>query len=171
MLALLSWTKLPQWALELILIAVVAGAVWYWQHHLIHEGVAQQKAADKIESDIVKSQAAAKTKELQDRATTAKEAYDQEHADNLAYREQHPDSQPVRLCLSTGTRDSSVSAAGAANSRNENTGTATANVSAVPEGNNSGGPRGAGPDISSLLGLLATKADDVSATLREFQSR
>jgi hypothetical protein len=168
--AILGWTKLPQWALELIVIAGVAGGIWFWQHHLIAEGVAQQKGADAIELQNLKVENDKKSADLQARATTAENARDKEVQDNANFRSSHPD-QPVRLCLATNQGSGTVPKATGQNPGNATAGSASANVPTVHAGDSSGGPGAAGPDIGSLLGLLAEKADDVSSTLREFQSR
>jgi hypothetical protein len=167
---LLGWTKLPQWALELIIIAAVAGGIWYWQHHLIAEGIAQQKGADAIELQKLKTENDKKSADLQARATTAENARDKEVQDNADFRSTHP-MQPVRLCLSTNQGHSAVPQTTGQNSGDVAAGASSANVSTLPGGNSSGGPGATGPDISSLLSLLAEKADNVSSTLREFQSR
>jgi hypothetical protein len=168
--AILGWTKLPQWALELIVVAAVAGGIWYWQHHLVQEGINTQRAADAIATRQLEAATAQKTADLQAQATAAKEAYEKEHFDNLNYRDSHP-LQPVRLCIATSHSGSVMPQTGVAHSGNASSGTAAANVPAVPDGNSGGGAGAAGPDISELLGLLAAKADNVSAVLREYQKR
>jgi hypothetical protein len=167
MLALLSWTKLPQWALELILVAAVAGGVWYWQHHLIAEGIAEQKATDAIERRNLEADTAKLTAELQAKATTAEQAYDKEHAANLELKP----IGSVRLCVATNNSGKILPKTGGTNPGNDSARAATPNVSEVPSGNNSGGPGAAGPDISGMLKIFAARADDVSAVLREFQNR
>lgn len=168
--ALLGWTKLPQWVLELIIVAAVAIGIWYWQHHLIAEGVAKQQAADTVASDKLKAKTARDTANLLAKATIAEQAYDKERADNQSYRDSHP-LQPVRLCISTAVGRALVSAASQPHPGNEGAGAATSNLHDLPSGNSSGGASAAGPDISALLGLLASKGDSVSAELREFQKR
>lgn len=44
--SLLGWTKLPQWALELIIMGLLAGGLWYLHHRIYVEGVHAQQAAD-----------------------------------------------------------------------------------------------------------------------------
>lgn len=168
---LLGWTKFPQWALELIVLAAVAGGIWYVLHERYEAGISAQVAKDTADSDALKAKTAKETAALQTKATTAKDAYDKEHQDNVDYRHDHPDAQPVRLCLSPTPLSSIVSSIAAAHAGDANSGAAKTNVPAVPDGNSSGGSGAAGPDISTLLGLLAVKADNVSATLREFQAR
>ena len=168
--ALLGWTKLPQWALELIIVAVVAGGVWYWQHHLIDEGVKKQQTADAVALQKLKTENDQKSAELQAKATMAEQAYDKEHTDSLEYQRTHPIGA-VRLCLVANNGHSAVPQGKAQDPGNAGTGAGTADVPKVPSGDSSGGAGEAGPDISKLLGLLAVKADTVSSTLREYQSR
>lgn len=168
--AILGWTKLPQWVLELIVIALVAIGIWYWQHHLIAEGVARQQAADIVASDRLKAETARETATLQAKATTAEQAYDKERADHQAFIDSHP-LQPVRLCISTAVGRALVSAASSPHPGNGSAGAAASNLHDLPSGNSSGGSSAAGPDISQMLSLLAAQGDSVSAVLREFQSR
>jgi hypothetical protein len=166
--ALLGWTKLPQWALELIIIAIVAGGVWYWQHERFEAGIAAQVAKDTAQTNKIKLETAAETADLKARATTAEQAYDKEQTDNANYRSQH--SQSVRLCAQPTVRPI-VPATGGINSGNATTGSSSADVSKMSDGNSGSGAGQAGPDIGSLLGLLAAKADNVSGVLREYQAR
>lgn len=167
---LLGWTKLPQWALELIVIAIVAGGIWYWQHSLIEKGVIEQRIADAAASNKLNADTAKQTANLQARATLAEQAYDKERQDHQVYLDSHP-LQPVRLCISTAVGRALVSAASAPHSGNEGTGAAAPTLHDLPSGNSSGGASAAGPDISPMLELLAGAADKVSAELREFQKR
>jgi hypothetical protein len=154
----------------LLIAAILIGGVWY-HHKLITEGVAEQKASDDAASATIVANTVKQTAELQTKATMAEQAYDKEQSENAAYRSAHPD-EPVRLCLGASNAGNRiVSQAGVTKPGNANSGTAAANVSSVPSANSSGGGGAAGPDISILLSLLAAKADDVSAELREFQSR
>jgi hypothetical protein len=175
--ALFSWTKLPQWGMELVAILLVAlataGGYWYWQHHEIDKGIADQKKTDDTASKKLEAQTAVQNAALAQKATTAKEAYDKEHEDNLAYRAAHPDGGTVQLCLAAPAHGSGalLPAAATLNRGNASSGSATANVPAVPVGNLGSGGGAIGPDISGLLGLLAQRSDQVSAVLREYQSR
>jgi hypothetical protein len=93
----------------------------------------------------------------------AEQAYDKEH---LAIANQ-PALEPVRLCLDSHARRVVLSAAGAPIAGNESASAATPGVQPVPSGDTSV----AGPDIGPLLRALAGRADQVSATLREYQAR
>jgi len=167
---LLGWTKLPQWALELIVIAAVALAVAAGMHHLIDVGIERQRAADAVATDKLKAATAAKTAELQARATTAEQAYEKEVNDNIAYNSSHP-VQPVRLCLAANASGGFMPKAGATHPGDASASTPAANLQPVPAGNSGSGAGAAGPDIAHLLDLLAGKADDISAALREYQNR
>lgn len=151
-----------------LIIAIILGGLWL-HHSLIAQGVAKQRAADDAASAALIAHTAEQTAALQARAAMAEQAYDKEHNDNQNYRDSHP-MESVRLCLSTPSRII-VSQAGAPHTGNAGAGAPTADVPKVPTGDSGSGTGAAGPDISTLLGLLAVKADNVSAELREFQSR
>ena len=167
--ALLAMVPLKDWLYCGLIAAILAGGFWY-HHKLIDEGIAEQQVTDARASATIAAKTAKETADLQARAMTAEQAYDKEHAESQNYRDSHP-LAPVRLCLSTPTRGSVVPQAGAANPGNAGAGTAPANIPNVSSGDNSGRPGTPGPDIESLLSALAQSADQVSAELREFQTR
>jgi hypothetical protein len=164
--ALLALIPTKDWVYGGLIVAILIGGTWY-HHKLITEGVEKQKAADAIERKNLEADTAKLTAQLQARATTAEQAYDKEHNANLEFKP----TNPVRLCIATNGSGKILPKTGGTNPGNESTGAATANVPEVPSGNTSGGSGTAGPDISGMLSILATRADDVSAVLREFQSR
>jgi hypothetical protein len=166
--ALLALIPVKDWIYCGLIAAILAGGLWY-HRKLIDEGIADQRRADDIASATITAKTAKETANLQARAMTAEQAYDKERADNQNYNDTHPVA-PVRLCLTTPARGSIVPPPGAANTGNASSGSATSNIPNLSSGDNNNGP-GSGPDISTLLGLLADKADDVSATLREYQTR
>ena len=167
--ALLAMVPLKDWLYCGLIAAILAGGFWY-HRKLIDEGIADQQRADSIASATIAANTAKETADLQARAMTAEQAYDKERAANQNYSDAHPIA-PVRLCLSTPARGSVLPQTGAAHSGNANPGSSATALSNVPSGDSSGGHGTTGPDISTLLGLLAVKADDVSAELREFQAR
>jgi hypothetical protein len=171
---LLGWTKLPQWAMELVfsavLVAVVAGGIMYWHHEVLKEGIAEQVAADNKASQIVIEQAKAETAALQKKADTAESDHAKEIAD-LTAQLNSAVAQPVRLCLNAHPSGGGLPQAGAANPQHASASAPLSAVQQMPEGNTSGGVGVAGPDIGPMLRLLAFQADSVSAELREFQSR
>ncbi len=130
-------------------------------HRDIAEGQQHELAALKLSSDKLQKQTAAQTAELQAKATMAEQAYDKEinSLNNLS-----PVS--VRVCSYTPAHSGSVvPKAGTAQSRDAAPGATSGDVLEVP-------PRDSGErDIGGLLSILAARADEVSATLREYQSR
>jgi hypothetical protein len=145
-----------------ILVVLLAGFGWYTVHER-NLGAAHEVAALKSSSDKLQAQTAAQTVELKARANMAEQAYAKEHLSisNL------PALQPVRLCNGSANSDRVVPKAARANAGNASTGTAPVGLQPVP----SGDPGVTGPDISGMLSALAQSADQVSATLREFQGR
>ena len=157
-------------AYGVLIAALIAGGIAY-HHKLITEGVAEQKASDDSASAAIVAQTVKETADLQAKATMAEQAYDQEASKNAAYLSAHP-VQPIRLCLSTSHPSGSiVPQTGALKPGNASSGAPAANVPILPGANNSRGGGASGPDISTLLGLLAARADQVSAVLREYQTR
>ena len=140
----LRWTGLPQWALELIVIGLLLGGIWYWGFHTEHTIV---------QTRIVKQQV-----EVEKRVIETDHSQDQELAALRDYRARHPE-QPVRLCQSASV----PSAAPRPSS------TTIADVQRVPRPDTGLRPE-PGPDIGELLGLLALRADEVSAGLRRRQA-
>lgn len=154
---LLGWTKLPQWALELVALGLVAGGVWLWHHEAFESGV-------KAEVAKVEAQQAKTTAQLEARATTAEHAHDTELNTLRDYRSTHPE-QPVRLCVSTpSVQAPAVVAVG------RSAIAAPGVIQPVPAGD-SGVREQPGPDIGGLLEALAARADEVTAQARELQSR
>jgi hypothetical protein len=133
----------------------------YERNHLIAEGAQHELAALKLSSDRLQKQTAAQTAELQAKATMAERAYDKERS---LLANQPLDS--VRLCIPTN-RGRIVPQTGAVVAGNASPGAASRSLQQVPPGDSSV----AGPDIGGLLDALAKSADQVSATLREYQSR
>ena len=143
-----------------LLVAFIAFGV-YERHHLIAEGQQHELAALKTSSEQLQKQTAAQTATLQAKATMAEQAYDKE-VNSLGALP----APVVRLCVNSGSHPI-VPAGGGRVAGNAPAGAAAAGVQQVP----SGDPSVAGPDIGGMLTALAARADDVSATLREFQSR
>ena len=139
----LRWTGLPQWALELIVIGLLLGGIWYWGFHTEHTIV---------QTRIVKQQV-----EVEKRVIETDHSHDQELADLRAYRAGHPE-QPVQLCQSTSVPIAPPRQPSAA----------PTDVQPVPGPDPSIRPE-SGPDIGELLGLLALRADQVAADLRRRQ--
>lgn len=134
--------------------ALIIGALWLHQWSY-DRGVNAVKTADAktLAAQIAKDNAA---------ILAAEHANDAEIASLQAYVDSHP-IQPVQLCLNTGG-SGPVPSPGS-----PNTSPAPGPVQPVSPGN-SGVRTGPGPDISSLLSLLAERADQLSAELRDYQS-
>lgn len=170
---LLGWTGLPQWALELLAIALVAGgavtAFWIYHHHVYVEGIHAQQIADRRASAKVVAEARAETKAAQAAATAAHAAYLSEitHENALAAAQPLP---AVRLCLNPyagrpGVPEASAPLTGAGSAR-----TTAGNLPGVPARDPALRPR-EGPDIAPLLALLARQGDRQVAINREWHGR
>lgn len=167
--AMLGWTKLPQWALELIVMGVIAGGIWYWHHEAIEKGIADQVALDNTAAAKLRAQTAAETANLKAKATMAEQGHAKEIDSLNDYNRAHP-IEPVRLCDAHASSPL-VPARGAADPGNAGAGAATPGLQSVPGGDSGSGTGTAGPDISPMLSALGAAADKLSAELREYQSR
>ncbi len=144
-------------------IALVAMLLAAFGAYTVHErdiGHAKAIAAMQKSSVELQKQTAAQTADLQARATMAEQAYDKEIAANANL----PPVQPIRLCINAGSR-AVVPAASAAKPGDAAASAAAGILQPVPAGDTSG------PDIGPILSALAARADQISAALREFQSR
>lgn len=135
-------------------LAAAAIALGLWYHHAVYQS--GYKAAI---AQYEKAQAIADAKH-------AKELQEASHANDAEIAKLKLDlvSRPipaVRLCARPHLPGAATAADGA--------GARAGNVQPVPEGD-SGLRAEPGPDISELLGLLALRADQVSADLREEQA-
>lgn len=167
---MLGWIKVNQWAAELALLLLIGCGVWYWHHEAIEKGVAEQVATDNAATAKLKQETAVQTAALKTKADTAEQAYDKEHQDLEAYRSGHP-VQPVRLCNAPHDSNTFVPGSAGIVARNAAGSSAGIVIQQVPSGDSGSGAGRAGPDISQLLLALGARADDVSATLREYQAR
>ena len=170
---LLGWTGMPQWALELIAVGVVAagavGAFWIYHHHVYVEGIHAQQVADQRASAKLVAKARAETKAAQAQANAAHDAYLQEVSHEAIAAARHP-LPAVRLCLNAHRGGLRLPEAGPAHTGNAGTSPGAGGIPALPGADHPVRP-GRGPDISGLLELLAGRADQVSAVLREYQAR
>jgi hypothetical protein len=93
--SIIAWalgkTGLPQWALELIVVAAAAGAVYAYHIHTFNRGVATEVAR-------VELQNAKTTAQLEGKAATAGALHADEDKDLGEFRTAHP-VEPVRLCV------------------------------------------------------------------------
>lgn len=171
---LLGWSKLPQWALELIAIAVVAFGIWMLHLHTLHvgmaAGIAKQQAADNAASTQLLAEAATETAEKLKVAEAASHAHDQELDSLHQYIADHPLHGSLCVQPAAHYRSQGVPEAGPAHGGNANTGPLTGNFQQVPPDDH--GVSGPGEaDVRGMLQLLAQRADESSAALREFQAR
>ena len=143
--------------IRLAIALAILAAVGYFARHVYDSGVQAEVAK-------VQKASAAATATLEAKVTTAEHAHDQELADLTAYRDAHPD-QPVRLCLSTPAP--SVRPVATASGPPS---APAVNLQPMPAGDSGSGPGATGPDIGSLLGLLAARGDALAAQLRTRQA-
>lgn len=164
--ALLALIPTKDWLYGgLIVLLIVFGI--HEHHKILAEGIAEQKAADDKATAVLVANTTKQTAELQAKATMAEQAYDKEHQAIL----NQPPVQSVRLCLNAHPSNSVVPKTGGQVDGNQGIGATPVGVQQVPAGNSSGGSGAVGPDIAGLLNLLGARADEVSAELREDQSR
>jgi hypothetical protein len=164
--ALLALIPLKDWLYGGAIVALIAFGV-HERNHLIAEGQQHEIAALKTSSEQLQKQTAAQTATLQAKATMAEQAYEKEVLANS----NQPPVQPVRLCVAAARSGGVMPDAGAKVAGNVVPGAVAGSVQPVSAGNPGSGSGIAGPDISQLLQALAARADQVSAALREFQSR
>ena len=159
--ALLKWTGLSQWMMELIALGAVAGGVWLYLHHVYETGV-------KAEVAVVAKQAAAQHAKDLAAANAAEHSHDDELNSLRAFQLAHPDTPAtaVRLCVNSSVQGASASQVGP---KSDGASAATAGVQSVPAGDSGSGTGQAGPDILPMLSALAARADQVSAQLRAVQ--
>jgi hypothetical protein len=157
--ALLALIPGKDWLYGGLIVLLISFGI-YERHHLIAEGQQHELAALKLSSDKLQKQTAIQTAELQAKATMAEQSYDKEHAalSNL------PPVQPVRLCLNAN-RGTVVPGGAPKVAGDAATSPAAGSLQSMPAGDSTG------PDIGPILSALAARADQISATLREFQSR
>jgi hypothetical protein len=159
--SLIAWmlgkTGLPQWALELIALAAVAGGVYAYHIHTFNRGVATEVARVNLQNAKV-------TAQLEGKAATAGALHVDEDKDLGDFRVAHP-VEPVRLCVAAPSLQTP-----AAVSISVTTPAVGGAVQPVPAGD-SGAQVVAGPDIGRLLEALAARADQVTAQARELQTR
>ena len=160
---------LKDWIYCGLIVLLILGGFWY-HHKILAEGIAKQQIADDRASAILTAQTIKRTTELQIRATTAEQAYDKEIADGQAYRDSIK-QRPIRLCLDSHPSGGLVPQAGATLPGNVDPRTGAQHIPDLPPGDSSDRAGTADSTIAALLLLLADRGDQVSAELREFQSR
>jgi hypothetical protein len=160
--AVLEFIHARKWLVELLLLAAIVGAVWWFCHHLIDVGVQRERAAWMLKVDEANLKAA----EAKGRADAAEAAGKKEHDELAKYVADHPlHGSLASLCR----KPSSVPAATTSNPGNARASTGPADVQPLPEGD-PGGDVGE-PDQLGMLSALAARADILSGSLREWQAR
>jgi hypothetical protein len=154
----------------LLAIAIIVGFVLWYRHELLEEGIGRQRATDKVAYDAQLKQANLLTAAAQATADLARGNYATEITSSDRYRLDHPVGA-VSLCdaaPSPGAGTVSQARGGLAGNAVGRAGAGP--VLAVPAGGTAVESQRS-RDIGPLLNLLAGRADQVSAQLREFQDR
>lgn len=169
-LKLLGWTGLPQWALELIVVAVAIVAVDAWWHvhnaRLVAEGVQKQRAADTAASLALKSQVDAQTAALAARAAAAEDARAKAESDLAQYRADHPLTGAVRLCPHPAAGGGGLPQGTAAHPGGENPAPAPSVGQPVPAGDSP-----SAEDRLRLLDAFGALFDFTAGQVTELQGR
>lgn len=151
-----------KWLVELILLAIIVGAAWWFCHHLIDVGVQRERAAWMLKVDEANLKAA----QAKGRADAAEAAGKREHDELTEYIKGHPlHGSLASLCR----KPSGVPAAASPDGGDAEASAGAADVLALPAGD----PRGNldEPDQLGMLSLLAGRADLLSSQVREYQAR
>lgn len=162
--AALDFIHARKWLVELILFLVIAGGIYLFCQHLIVVGTSQERARWEAKLKDAEQKAAIETARLTERAAIAEKARAIELTELDSYRASHP--LHGRLCQPSG---GGVPGSAAPKPVDAGTSAAAAGFLAMPEGHS--GTEGGRADQQYLLDLLAARADQVSAGLREWQSR
>lgn len=169
---LLGFTGLPQWVLELALLGLLAAGVSFWWHRHnaaeVQIGVQRQQQEDNEASAELFSQAAALTRMEHDRAVEAETARNEALQTLNTYLSTHRTLNTSQLCRAKDTHSSgqSMSPVGPAHPGDEATPAAPSVVQPMP-----GPDNGFTGDRGELLRALGAYADEIAATLTEYQQR
>lgn len=150
-----------------IAAVILIGLSWYAIHayneRLREQGRQEVRAEDAKALAIAKAAADAETKRLKDKADQAEHSHDKELTDLRAYQRDHP----ISLWVSNGKGHSiaCMPRTATSNSIDASAGPSAESVLSMPERDSSE------RDIGPMLSALAARADEVSAQLREWQSR
>lgn len=172
LLKLFGFTGLPPWAIELIVVALVAGGVWLYHEHvtskLIDAGRSAQRLDDAKALDKLKTETAKQQADLQKRADVAEDQYKHEKSDLETYQLQHPIISAVQLCQQPPAhrRSGDLQAASAGNA---GVASGATNGKVLQPVYPSDSPGAA--DRLRLLDGLGGLCDSLSARIRESQHR
>jgi hypothetical protein len=166
--AALEFIHARKWIVELILLAVIAGAIWWFCAHLVDVGVQKERAAWQAAAAKAHHEAELKLAHETERANIAEKARAIELEQLNDYVRDHPLHGSLdSLCRRSW--DGTMPATPAANAGHAGAGAASGNVQPLPSGNNRGNEDE--PDQLGMLSALEVVADGVSAGLREYQAR
>lgn len=167
----LEFVHARKWLVELILAAIIVGAVWYWHHSAVQTGVAKGVAAQKHEDELAAEQLHIQVETLTEQnralARAAEARYDTEHTANVAGA-----AVPVgtsQLCNPTRHAHESGGGLPAAGGGDRGNAAAAAgpNLGAgLPAPDNE-----LAEDREALLGAFAALFDDKTALIRQYQGR
>ncbi len=158
---LLDFIHARKWLVELILLALIAGAVWWFCAHLIGVGVQRERAAWEQKA----TEANIKAAKAQGRAEAAEAAGKREHDELETYIAAHP----LHGSLASLCRPSpGVPAAAEGHPGDAAASAGSADVQSLSARDPRGGQD---PDQLGMLSALAARADLLSATVREYQAR
>lgn len=167
---LLGWTGLPSWLQEFIAVAgvglLVGGSVVLYEHHVFETGVQAQETKDAAALAQAQQLADAQTLALQKQSSAAHDAYLTEKANNDA----------LITALASQPDASELCKPAQNHSPMPGPGTPASGVAGAPTGSGPvpqvrPGSTLSGDDRIRMLLILASRADDLAAQVREFQHR
>jgi len=166
--AILAFIHARHLLVWLVATAIVVTGIAYWHHATFKAEMERVRAEDRAALAKAQQKADLETSRLKGIADAAEKVRNEEHDQLVAYRT----AQPLHGQLCTQPRNSLASVPAIADTVILHAGpsAATANLQPVPTGDSAASGR-ADPDVRHLLDVFAGRADEVSATLREFQSR
>lgn len=158
-----------RWLLEVIGLGLLMAAIAWWHHATFEKGIEKQRQEDRLEIDRLTRAADLETARLKGIADAAEKTRDEEHEQLVTFRQSDPlHGGLCKPAADTGGRR--VPETASAHAEHVDTGTSARNVQPVPARDPEvSGRRDA--DVRHMLDVLAGRADEVSSTLREFQTR
>lgn len=166
--AILAFIHARKWIVELIVAALVVAAIAWWHHSAVEQGMKRVRDEDRAAMLQAKEDADRETSRLKGIADAAETSRAQEQAELDTYRRLDP--LHGGLCKPESHRDARVPEARPVDSGHAGSSASAPDLQPVPTRDPEASGR-ADPDVRHLLDVLAGRADEVSATLREFQAR